>query len=120
MSDAPSPLTDIPSRTSLAVPDRVAALFSDQDVRTLLTLRRTLHRHPELSNAEHETSARLVAVIESLGITDIRRVAGTGIVARIPGRDVHAPVVAVRGDIDALPITERTGLSFASTRTGRR
>jgi hippurate hydrolase len=118
MSDAPNTLTDIPSRTSLAVPDRVAALFNDQDVRTLLTLRRTLHRHPELSNAEHETSARLVAVLESLGITDIRRVAETGIVARIPGRDAHAPVVAVRGDIDALPITERTGLSFASTVPG--
>ncbi len=109
---------EFPSRDTLAMPGGVAARYSDADIRALIMLRRTLHRFPELSNAEHETSARLVATLESLGIADIRRVADTGIVARIPGRDACAPVVALRGDIDALPIAERTGLHFASTVPG--
>src|SRR5262249_21001584 len=48
----------------------------------------------------------------------IARVAGTGVVARIAGRDRRAPVVAVRGDIDALPVAEDTGLPFASHNDG--
>jgi hippurate hydrolase len=48
----------------------------------------------------------------------VDRVAGTGVVARIAGRDPSAPVVAIRGDIDALPIQEATSLSFASMNAG--
>jgi len=111
--------TDIlPDRQALIAPARALAPFSDEAIDRLLTLRRTLHRHPELSNAEHHTSAQLVAQLEALGVQEIRRVAGTGIVARIPGRDRSAPVIAIRGDIDALPITEATGLSFASAVPG--
>ncbi len=111
--------TDIlPDRQTLIAPARALAPFSDEAIDRLLTLRRTLHRHPELSNAEHHTSAQLVAQLDALGVQEIRRVAGTGIVARIPGRDRSAPVIAIRGDIDALPITEATGLSFASTLPG--
>ena len=118
MPDAVNLPSDVPAHAALAAPARIAALYSDEEIRALITLRRTLHRFPELSNAEHETSARLVAALESLGIADIRHVAGTGIVARIPGRDASAPIVALRGDIDALPITECTGLAFASTVPG--
>ena len=99
-------------------PARATDRFTDAQLGALLTLRRTLHQHPELSLQEHETANRLVAALESIGVTDIRRVAGTGIVARIAGRDRTAPVVAVRGDIDALPITEATGLPFASVHAG--
>lgn len=53
-----------------------------------------------------------------MGITDIRRVAGTGLVARVPGREAGAPVTAIRGDIDALPIQEATGLPYESTVPG--
>ena len=115
--DAVLPIDLLP-HVALALPQRIAAVFTDLEIDTLITLRRTLHRFPELSNAEHETSARLIAALELLGIAEIRRVAGTGIVARIPGRETHAPVVALRGDIDALPITECTGLAFASTVPG--
>ena len=93
-------------------------LFRDEDVALLVDLRRDLHRHPELSWKEHRTSARLAEVVTSLGAVDVRTVANTGIVARFAGRDPSAPVVAVRGDIDALPIEEATGLPFASTSPG--
>lgn len=110
---APPP-GSLPRRDTLLVPHGAAQRFSDADCDTLITLRRTLHHHPELSNQEHLTAAHLEGILRSLGIAEVRRVAGTGIVARIPGRDSQAPVVAIRGDIDALPIVEQTGLAFAS------
>jgi amidohydrolase len=84
----------------------------------LVELRRALHQHPELSWQEHQTAERLETFLRELGVTEIQRVAGTGIVARIPGRDRSAQLVAVRGDIDALPIQEATGLEYASTNPG--
>ncbi|HEX4955705.1 MAG TPA: M20 family metallopeptidase [Thermoanaerobaculia bacterium] len=86
---------------------------------SLVGLRRQLHRFPELSLVEHATAARLEAALQPLSPSELARVAGTGVVARIAGRDRGAPVVAVRGDIDALPITEETGLDFASQSPGR-
>ena len=80
----------------------------------LVELRRAIHRQPELSFQEHATADRLASALRAIGVDDVRRVATTGVVARIPGRDRSAPVVALRGDIDALPIQEATGLPFAS------
>ena len=102
----------------LTIPSPVAARFTPDEIATLLTLRRDLHQHPELSNAEHRTAATLVAQLGSLGITDVRRVGATGVVARMPGSHPSAPVVALRGDIDALPILEATGLPFTSAVPG--
>jgi amidohydrolase len=102
----------------VVVPPDVQSYFSLDDARRLVELRRELHRHPELSWQESETAARLAAALAQFGITDVARVAGTGLVARIPGHDRSAPVVALRGDIDALPITESTGLPFASENAG--
>ncbi|HVS14080.1 MAG TPA: M20 family metallopeptidase [Thermoanaerobaculia bacterium] len=84
----------------------------------LVALRRDLHRHPELSSEEHRTAQRLVAALEPLRPAAIERVGATGVVARFAGRDHGAPAVAVRGDIDALPIQEETGLEWSSTRPG--
>lgn len=96
------------------LPDPVAPLFP-ADVRdALVALRRDLHQHPELAFAEHRTSERLRAALAAVEPARLDRVAGTGLVARIRGRDPHAPLVAIRGDIDALPIQEATGLPFAS------
>ena len=106
------------SAADFVVPPDVQSQFSLDDARRLVELRRDLHRHPELSWKESETAARLAAALASFGITDVVRVAGTGLVARVPGRDRSAPVVALRGDIDALPITESTGLPFASENAG--
>lgn len=100
--------------TAAAVDDRM-----DESLRaTLVALRRDIHQHPELSSAEHETSNRLEAALGVVGVTDVRRVADTGLVARVAGRSRSAPVVALRGDIDALPIHEATRLPYASVVPG--
>jgi amidohydrolase len=91
--------------------------FTAADRAALLSLRRDLHRNPELSGKESQTQSRLERALRELGVADIRPVATTGLVARIPGRGAGA-TVAVRGDIDALPIMEATGLEFASVNPG--
>jgi amidohydrolase len=88
--------------------------FTADDRRLLTELRRDLHRHPELSWRETRTQERLERALHETGVADVRRVARTGLVARVRGRDAAAPVIALRGDIDALPIAEATGLEFAS------
>jgi amidohydrolase len=92
--------------------------FSAEDRRLLTELRRDLHRHPELSWQEVRTQERLARALRDGGISQVAPAARTGLVARVPGRDAGVPVVAVRGDIDALPITEATGLEFASEQAG--
>lgn len=103
---------------SLRLPEVVARLYSAGALAELVDLRRTLHADPELSLQEERTSARLQRTLDELGVDGVTRVAGTGVVGRIPGRDRKAPPVAVRGDIDALPIQEDTGLPFASRNQG--
>ncbi len=107
--------------TDAAREARVAAalaLFTPSERAQLLTLRRSLHAHPELSGQERGTQARLVAALAHHGITDVRVIADTGLVATITGTRAGAPVIALRGDMDALPITEETGLPFASQSPG--
>jgi len=96
------------------VPASIDRQFPSALSARLIALRRAIHQHPELAFHESETAGRLSATLRELGITDVRTVADTGVVARIPGRSRTAPVVALRGDIDALPIQEATGLPFAS------
>ena len=98
--------------------DAARAAYSASDAAFLLALRRDLHRHPELSWQEERTASRLQEALGTLGLTDVRRVAGTGVVARVPGVDRSAPLIALRGDIDALPILEATGLDYSSTVPG--
>ena len=96
------------------LPSAIADLFPADERESLVRLRRDLHEHPELSFAERRTCERLHAALAPLDTRRLDRVAETGLVARIRGRDPAAPLVAVRGDIDALPIQEATGLPFAS------
>jgi hippurate hydrolase len=88
--------------------------FTDADRRALTALRRDLHRRPELAWHETHTQERLERALREAGVARVARVARTGLVAVVPGRDPRHPAVAIRGDIDALPITERTGLDYAS------
>ncbi|MBX2913764.1 MAG: amidohydrolase [Cyclobacteriaceae bacterium] len=79
----------------------------------LIELRRHFHQTPELSNREFKTSAKIVEHLKSLGLEVQYPVAKTGVVALLKGGK-PGPVVALRADMDALPITERNGLPFAS------
>ncbi|MEK7239736.1 MAG: M20 family metallopeptidase [Gemmatimonadota bacterium] len=101
-----------------SIPDAVLARFTAAEASLLIDLRRDLHAHPELSWKEVRTQDRLEATLRGAGISDVRRIARTGLVARLPGRVEGAPVIALRGDIDALPIHEATGLPYASLSDG--
>ena len=75
--------------------------------------RRDLHEHPELGNNEVRTSAIVAKHLESLGMEVRTGVAKTGVVAVLKGGK-PGPVIALRADMDALPVTERNDLPFAS------
>jgi amidohydrolase len=75
--------------------------------------RRDLHQYPELSNREFKTSAKVAAHLKSLGIEVQSGLAHTGVVGILKGGK-PGPVVALRADMDALPVTERNSLVFAS------
>ena len=75
-----------------------------------------LHQHPELSTREVETSARIAAELCAAGFEVATGVGGTGVVGVL--RNGNGPTVLVRTDMDALPITERTGLAYASVHEG--
>ncbi|HEY6207481.1 MAG TPA: M20 family metallopeptidase [Gemmatimonadales bacterium] len=100
------------------LPGALDALFPESLRRTLVELRRDLHEHPELSGREERTAEVLHAGLGALKPIRLERVAGTGLVARLRGQDSGLAPVAVRGDTDALPITENTGLPFASRTAG--
>jgi hippurate hydrolase len=104
--------------SSIDAPADVLSRFLPREVEALLELRRDLHAHPELSWKEQRTADKLERALTALGARDVTRVAGTGVVGRLPGRSRSAPTVAIRGDIDALPIQEETGLTFASSVAG--
>jgi hippurate hydrolase len=84
--------------------------------------RRHLHAHPELSLNERDTAAFVCARLAELGVAHVAGIGGYGVVATLarprPGGGNAAPVVGLRADMDALPITEATGLAHASTRPG--
>jgi amidohydrolase len=79
--------------------------------------RRHLHAHPELSYEEHETAAFIRARLEAIGGFEISSPTPTSVMAVLRGGR-PGPTLAIRSDHDALPIEERTGLPFASTRPG--
>ena len=75
--------------------------------------RRDIHEHPELSNREFQTAEKIAAHLKSLGIEVQTGVAHTGVVGLLKGKK-PGKVVALRADIDALPVTERNDLPFKS------
>ncbi len=79
--------------------------------------RHDLHQHPELGNRETRTAALIAKHLQSLGIEVKTNVAKTGVVGILKG-DKPGPVVGLRADMDGLPVTEKTGLPFASKAKG--
>ena len=84
----------------------------------LVAIRRELHMHPELSMEEIETTRRIRGWLEEAGLTVRTLGLPTGLIVDIEGAS-PGPTVALRADIDALPITEETGLPFASRVPGK-
>jgi amidohydrolase len=93
------------------VGETVAALEDE-----LIAFRRDLHAHPEPARAEARTTSRVAARLSAAGVR-VRTLSGTGLVADIGPVD-PAYRVALRADLDALPVAERTGLPFASQSEG--
>ena len=88
-------------------------LAADKLEAKVISWRRDFHEHPELGNNEFRTSAIIAKHLQSLGLEVKTGVAHTGVVGILKGGK-PGPVVALRADIDALPVTERTPVSFAS------
>lgn len=82
----------------------------------MIAIRRELHQHPELGTFEHETHARICALLDKWGI-EHRDIADTGILGIIPGGK-PGNVVGIRADIDALPLQEDKSRSYCSRNDG--
>lgn len=79
----------------------------------IINWRRDFHKNPELSNREFETSKKIAAHLTSLGLEVQQNIAKTGVVGILKGTK-EGKTVALRADIDALPVTERTNVPFKS------
>ena len=75
--------------------------------------RRDIHQHPELSNREFRTAKLAADHLRSLGLEVTTGIAGTGVLGVLHGGK-PGPVVALRADMDGLPVVEQTGLPYAS------
>ncbi|WP_258171370.1 amidohydrolase [Paenibacillus sp. R14(2021)] len=92
--------------------------FTQDLQQQLIAIRRRLHQYPELSHEEYETTAAIRRWLEEADIRICSYELKTGIVAEVGGL-LPGPIVAIRADIDALPIQEETGLPFASLAAGK-
>ena len=88
----------------------LSGLDSTREAREALY--RHFHRHPELSLQEYATAERIEQELRAAGIDEVLRIGGTGVVAIL--RNGDGPVVAMRGDTDALPMAERSGVEYAA------
>ena len=84
----------------------------------LIEIRRHIHAHPELSGQEYQTAAYVAGVLSSCGLRVQEAVGKTGVVGDLKGQGTDPRILAIRTDMDALPIQERTQLDFASCKPG--
>jgi amidohydrolase len=85
----------------------------------LIEWRRDLHRHPEVAFAEHRTTDRIVEVLTGLGLSPRRMSVGTGVLCELGRTATTADgVIALRADIDALPLPDAKAVPYASTNPG--
>jgi len=96
--------------------EEVDRLAADAQVQ-VVEWRRWFHENPELSNREFNTSARVARILTGMGLEPKTGIAHTGVFAIIEGGK-PGPLVAIRADMDGLPVTEETGLPFASVARG--
>jgi amidohydrolase len=96
--------------------DKIKAL-ANQYTHDVITWRRHLHAHPELSYEEFETVKYVETQLKSFGLTPTH-LAGTGLVVEVQGKNAAKKTIALRADMDALPIDEVNEVSYKSTRPG--
>lgn len=84
----------------------------------IIAIRRDIHQHPEIGRSEVRTSALIREKLAEYGVDKIESPVPTAVVALIHGKAGEGKCVALRADIDALPVTEDTGLPFASQTPG--
>jgi amidohydrolase len=84
----------------------------------LIEIRRHFHAHPELSGQEYQTAAYVAGVLSSCGLQVQEAVGKTGVMGHLMGQGSDQRTLAIRTDMDALPIEERTNLEFASRHPG--
>ncbi len=84
----------------------------------MIEIRRDLHQHPELGLEEHRTSAKVQDLLDEMGIEHVDGLGGTGVLGLIRGTG-EGNVVALRGDMDALPIQDAKDVPYASTIPGK-
>lgn len=94
------------------------ALSTEAEIERCIEIRRQLHRYPELSNEEFETTRRIREWLVEADVRILDYPLATGVIAEVGGLR-EGPVIALRADIDALPVQEETGLSFASAIPGK-
>ncbi|NEP16345.1 MAG: amidohydrolase [Leptolyngbya sp. SIO4C1] len=92
--------------------------IADKIAPRLLEIRRHIHSHPELSGQEYQTAAYAAGVVSSCGFHVQEMVGKTGVVAELPGSGDTSKVLAIRTDMDALPIVEKAELPFTSKNLG--
>ncbi|UCS94749.1 amidohydrolase [Echinicola marina] len=97
--------------------DKVKALAGEY-LDQITQNRRHIHAHPELSFEEYKTSAFVAAQLKEMGITSIEKKADTGLVALIEGKNPSKKIIALRADMDALPIVEQNDVPYKSTNQG--
>ena len=101
---------------SFAADDKVKGL-AEKIYPQVVKWRRQIHQNPELSNREFKTSELVATELKRLGFKVREKVAHTGVVGVLEGGK-PGPAVALRADMDALPVLEKTGLEFASKAKG--
>lgn len=111
--EAPEPAAPAGSAAPAGLLAEAIAEAAGKHESQVVAWRRDFHEHPELSNREFRTAERVAAELEAMGLTVRTKVAHTGVVALLEGARAE-PVVALRADMDALPVTEETRLPFAS------
>jgi len=84
----------------------------------LLRIRHHIHAHPELSFREYETAAFIATELDRIGISYEKGVAGTGLVAQVEGKNPGKRCIAIRADMDALPIQEANETEYRSQNDG--
>ncbi|MDX2301444.1 MAG: amidohydrolase [Microscillaceae bacterium] len=87
--------------------------LANQIEEKVIAWRRDFHQNPELSNREFKTAEKITAHLQALGLEVKTKIAFTGVVGILKGGK-PGPVVALRADMDALPVTERVNIPFAS------